>query len=130
MKQVLFLFVVLLSAPAFSQEEKDSYALFLERSKETLRADLVVGEWQAADTSGGTIRFEHMGTGLYLVAGNSNSYYFYPKDSLAGFSAIGTIAMWPPQDCYIKYLDENTIEAEFYNYQRNFGVNRFKRVMN
>lgn len=127
MKKILFSFVLLCSLSAFSQEELDSYGLFMKRSKETLDANFVEGEWQSLDSIGVLLRFVHSEKGLELMAGEI--YYFIPKDSLSGFSPIGIFAHWPPDYCYVKRLDENTIEVEFDDYTSIYpGPRQFRRL--
>jgi hypothetical protein len=126
MKKTLFLLFVLFTIQAFSQQDSDSYSLHQMRMKETLDANFVEGEWQSLDSAGGTIRFEYSEKRLHLVAGDT--FFFHYKDSLSGFRPIATLARWPPEDCYVKPIDENTIEVTFYSCFWHQPPMRFQRI--
>ncbi|MDH4472939.1 MAG: hypothetical protein QE487_10040 [Fluviicola sp.] len=128
MSKLMLLFVLLLSFSVSSQEEVDQYEVYLKRLNETIDTSFLMGDWQFEDSVKHSIRFEQEGN-VFRMKG-IELYYFSHADTKAGFSSVGSHAHWPPDYCYVKRLDENTIEVELFDFIGTPEIYHFKRVVN
>lgn len=128
MSKLLLIFVLLLSFCVSSQEKADQYEVYLKRLNESIDTSFLMGDWQFEDSIKQAIRFEHEGN-VFRMKG-IESYYFSHATANAGFSSVGSHANWPPTYCYVKRLDENTIQVELFDFIGTPETYHFKRVVN
>jgi len=107
------LFVLLLNC-AIAQSNIDSLRKVNKDAKIALKT--LLGIWNSETSPGSKIEFVEEGQSVIiqpLLAGVSNYSFIKYDDSV---SVNGYAPNWPPYDCILNLIDENTLEIKFFQY--------------
>lgn len=116
-KSLLVLFLIHLetvSAQTLNTSTKPSH---LNYNCQCLDPELMKGIWQATDSTKHKIEFTFHEKGFYLrnfedtIMHQFNAFQFSLKDSLSFVSNEGVIFKWPPDNCYVNLISNDTIEV-------------------
>jgi hypothetical protein len=122
---IIFLFAATEILPAqVTEEGKEPQAY-----NKSIDYKLLKGHWESMDKLRVRIEFIELRSEVVIKKGDNSYSYTFPKDSLNRVYVSGFIANWPPYDCLLKLVNQDTLELAFSQMGITHSIMKYVRVI-